>query len=44
VACLEYVELGDGRVKAPLAAHHVDHNTIPVGFKNPDDHRLLPAA
>ena len=37
MACLQYLELGDGRIKIPLAVQYVDHNTIQLDFKNPDD-------
>jgi aconitate hydratase len=43
MSCLQYLELGDGPVKVPLAVQYVDHNTIQVDFKNPDDHRFLQA-
>jgi aconitate hydratase len=43
MSALEFLELGDGPVKIPLAVQYVDHNTIQVDFKNPDDHRFLQA-
>ena len=43
MACLQYLELGDGRIRLPLAVQYVDHNTIQLDFKNPDDHRFLQA-
>jgi aconitate hydratase len=41
MAALQYLELGDGRVRVPLAVQYVDHNVIQLDFKNPDDHRFL---
>jgi len=41
MACLEYLEIREGRVCVPLAVQYVDHNTIQLDFKNPDDHRFL---
>jgi aconitate hydratase len=43
MSCLEYLELGDGPVRVPLAVQYVDHNTVQLDFKNPDDHRFLQA-
>jgi aconitate hydratase len=40
---LEYLELGDGRIRIPLAVQYVDHNTIQLDFRNPDDHLFLQA-
>ena len=41
MACLQYLEMREGRVCVPLAVQYVDHNTIQLDFKNPDDHRFL---
>jgi aconitate hydratase len=41
MACLQYLELGDGPVRVPLAVQYVDHNLLQLDFKNPDDHRFL---
>ena len=43
MSCLQYLELGDGPVRLPLAVQYVDHNTIQLDFKNADDHRFLQA-
>jgi aconitate hydratase len=43
MAALQYLVLGDGPVAIPLAVQYVDHNTIQLDFKNPDDHRFLQA-
>ncbi len=43
MASLEFQELGIDRVAVPLAVQYVDHNTIQLDFKNPDDHRFLQA-
>ena len=41
MAYLQFETLGLERVKAPLAVSYVDHNTIQMDFKNPDDHEYL---
>jgi aconitate hydratase len=41
MAALQFLELGDGPIKIPLGVQYVDHNTIQLDFKNPDDHRFL---
>ncbi|MET0386710.1 MAG: aconitate hydratase, partial [Polyangiales bacterium] len=43
MACLQYLEMSDDPVQVPLAVQYVDHNTIALDFKNPDDHRFLQA-
>jgi aconitate hydratase len=43
MAALQYLELDDGPIRIPLAVQYVDHNTIQLDFKNPDDHRFLQA-
>jgi len=35
--------MSDARVKVPLAVQYVDHNTLAVDYKSPDDHRFLEA-
>ena len=41
LAYLQFETLGLERVKVPLAVSYVDHNTIQMDFKNPDDHEYL---
>jgi aconitate hydratase len=43
MASLQYLELRDidSRISIPLAVQYVDHNTLQLDFKNPDDHRFL---
>ncbi len=41
MAWLQFEALGVDRVKTELSLSYVDHNTIQMGFKNPDDHRFL---
>ncbi len=41
MACLQLEELGIERVAPPLAVVYVDHNTLQIDYKNPDDHRFL---
>ncbi|MBO4318084.1 MAG: aconitate hydratase [Mailhella sp.] len=41
MAWLQYEALGVGRVKTDLSVSYVDHNTLQMGFRNPDDHRFL---
>jgi aconitate hydratase len=43
MACLQYLEMRDERVKVPVAVQYVDHNLIQLDYKNPDDHRFLQA-
>lgn len=43
MAALQHLELGDERIGIPLAVQYVDHNTMQLDFKNPDDHRFLEA-
>jgi aconitate hydratase len=43
MAALQYLELGEALIGVPLAVQYVDHNTIQLDFKNPDDHRFLQA-
>lgn len=41
MAALQYLTLRDGRISVPLAVQYVDHNTMQLDCKNPDDHRFL---
>src|SRR4051812_29531502 len=41
MAALQYLELHEDRIRVPLAVQYVDHNTIQLDFKNPDDHLFL---
>ncbi|WP_027186835.1 aconitate hydratase [Desulfovibrio cuneatus] len=44
MAWLQFEALGVPRVKTDLAVSYVDHNTLQMGFRNPDDHRFLRTA
>ncbi|EFI33251.1 aconitate hydratase [Desulfonatronospira thiodismutans ASO3-1] len=41
MAYLQWEALDLPRVKTELSVSYVDHNTLQMGFKNPDDHRYL---
>jgi len=41
MAWLQFEAIGIGRVKTDLSVSYVDHNTLQMGFRNPDDHRFL---
>ena len=41
MACLQFEALGVDRVQTDLSVSYVDHNTLQMGFRNPDDHRYL---
>ena len=41
MAAIQYLELTERRIEIPFAVQYVDHNTIQLDFKNPDDHRFL---
>lgn len=41
MACLQWEAIGLPRVKTELSVSYVDHNTLQMGFKNPDDHKYL---
>jgi aconitate hydratase len=43
MACLQYEQLGQSRVRVKRAVQYVDHNVLQIDFKNPDDHRMLQA-
>lgn len=41
MAYLQWEAIGLPRVKTELSVSYVDHNTLQMGFRNPDDHRFL---
>ncbi len=41
MAYLQWEAMGLPRVKTELSVSYVDHNTLQMGFKNPDDHKYL---
>ncbi|CCH49086.1 aconitate hydratase [Pseudodesulfovibrio piezophilus] len=41
MAWLQYEAIGIGEVRTDLSVSYVDHNTLQMGFRNPDDHRYL---
>nr|WP_321513445.1 aconitate hydratase [uncultured Pseudodesulfovibrio sp.] len=41
MAWLQFEAIGIGKVKTDLSVSYVDHNTLQMGFRNPDDHRYL---
>ncbi|MCU0578160.1 MAG: aconitase family protein, partial [Desulfobacterota bacterium] len=41
---LQFEAIGLKRVRVPLAVSYVDHNTLQVDSRNPDDHRYLQSA
>jgi len=41
MACMQFEQLGQPRVKVDRAVQYIDHNVIQLDFKNPDDHRML---
>ena len=43
MACMQFEQLGEPRVKVDRAVQYIDHNVIQLDFKNPDDHRMLQA-
>ena len=44
MAYLQFEAMGIPRVKTKLSVSYVDHNTLQVGFENPDDHKFLQSA
>ena len=44
MAWLQFEALGVERVRCDLALSYVDHNTLQMDFRNPDDHRFLRTA
>ena len=41
MAWLQFEALGRESVQTELSVSYVDHNTLQMGFKNPDDHQFL---
>ncbi len=41
VAYLQWEAMGLERVQTELSVSYVDHNTLQMGYRNPDDHRYL---
>ena len=41
MAYLQWEAIGLPRVKTEVSVSYVDHNTLQMGFRNPDDHRYL---
>jgi aconitate hydratase len=41
MAHLQFEAIGVPRVRTELSVSYVDHNTLQMGFRNPDDHRYL---
>ncbi len=41
MAYLQFEAMGVDRVRTELSVSYVDHNTLQMGFRNPDDHRYL---
>jgi aconitate hydratase len=41
MACLQFEAMNLPRVRSELSVSYVDHNTLQMGFRNPDDHRYL---
>ncbi len=41
MAWLQFEAMGLPRVRTDLSVSYVDHNTLQMGFRNPDDHRFL---
>lgn len=41
MAYLQFEAMGVERVRTDLSVSYVDHNTLQMGFRNPDDHRFL---
>ncbi|WP_461833832.1 aconitate hydratase [Desulfothermus sp.] len=41
MAYLQFEAIGVPRVRTELSVSYVDHNTLQVGFRNPDDHKYL---
>lgn len=41
MAWLQFEALGIPRVKTDISLGYVDHNTLQMNFRNPDDHRFL---
>jgi aconitate hydratase len=41
MAYLQFEAIGLGRVRTELSVSYADHNTLQMGFRNPDDHQYL---
>jgi len=41
MACMQFEQLGLARIKPRFAVLYIDHNTLQLDYKNPDDHRFL---
>lgn len=41
MAYLQWMAMGLDRVRTEFSVSYVDHNTLQMGFQNPDDHRFL---
>ena len=41
MAWLQFEAINIGEVRTDLSVSYVDHNTLQMGFRNPDDHRYL---
>ena len=41
MAWLQFEALGRDSVQTELSVSYVDHNTLQMGFRNPDDHQFL---
>ena len=41
MAYLQFEAIGLPRVRTELSVSYVDHNTLQMGFRNPDDHAYL---
>jgi aconitate hydratase len=41
MAWLQFEAINIGKVRTDLSVSYVDHNTLQMGFRNPDDHRYL---
>jgi len=41
MAYLQWMAMGLDRVRTEQSVSYVDHNTLQMGFQNPDDHRFL---
>ncbi len=41
MACMQFEQLGLDRIKPRFAVLYIDHNTLQLDYKNPDDHRFL---
>lgn len=41
MAWLQFEAMGVARVQTEVSVSYVDHNTLQMGFRNPDDHRFL---